>query len=96
MLKGTIKLNDQECEDTLNFHNTEKYMTKGFSSTFGDEANEIYQKAIDLIMEQYPNNADRFQTLTYTLDNEEIRFWLIVDDYGNGRYVLTALLPEEY
>lgn len=96
MLKGKIVLNDQECEGTYDFHKTEKYMTKGFQSTFGDEANEIYANAINMIMEKYPTNADRFQTLVYTLDGMKTKFWLIIDDYGNGVHVLTALLPEEY
>lgn len=92
MLKGNIILNDQECEGSINFRNTEKYMTKGFKSKFGDEAEELFSQSIDMIMEKYPNNADYLQVLCY----EDIKYYLIVDDYGNGRYILTALLPEEY
>lgn len=95
MLKGNIILNDQECEGSINFRNTEKYMTKGFKSKFGDEAEELFSQSIDMIMEKYPSNADRVQVLYY--DNDSItKYWLIIDDYGNGVYVLTALLPEEY
>lgn len=47
MLKGTITLNDQECEGTYNFGNTEKYMTKGFKNRFGDEAEELIAKSIE-------------------------------------------------
>lgn len=47
-------------------------------------------------MEKYPTNADRFQVLHYDNDNTITKYWLIIDDYGNGVYVLTALLPEEY
>ena len=92
MLKGNIILNDQECECSIDFRNTEKYMTKGFKSKFGDEAEELFSQSIDMIMEKYPNNADYLQVLCY----EDIKYYLIVDDYGNGRYILTALLPEEY
>lgn len=96
MLKGTITLNDQEYEGTYDFLNTEKYMTKGFKNRFGDEAEELMLKSIETIMERYPENADRFQTLQYTSDNITAKYWLIIDDYGNGVYILTALLPEEY
>ena len=99
MLKGTIKLNDQECEgsyDSNIISNSEKYMTNGFNATFDKETPIIFKKAIDMIIEKYPTNADYLQTFTYSLDGEEIRFWIMIDDYGNGRYVLTALLPEEY
>lgn len=96
MLNGTITLSDQECEGAYDFRNTEKYMTKGFKSKFGDEAEELFSQSIDMIMEKYPNNADRFQVLHYDNDNTITKYWLIIDDYGNGVYVLTALLPEEY
>lgn len=92
MLKGTITLNDQECEGTYNFGNTEKYMTKGFKNRFGDEAEELIAQSIEKIMEKYPNNADYLQVLYY----DDTKFYLIVDNYGNGRYILTVLLPEEY
>ena len=92
MLNGTITLSDQECEAAYDFRNTEKYMTKGFKSKFGDESEELFSQSIDMIMEKYPNNADYFQVLCY----EDIKYYLIVDDYSNGRYILTALLPEEY
>ena len=52
MLKGNIILNDQECEGSINFRNTEKYMTKGFKSKFGDEAEELFSQSIDMIMEK--------------------------------------------
>ena len=96
MLKGNIILNDQECEWSIDFRNTEKYMTKGFKSKFGDEADELFTQSIEKIMEKYPTNADRFQVLHYDNDNTITKYWLIIDDYGNGVYVLTALLPEEY
>ena len=92
MLKGTITLNDQECEGTYNFLNTEKYMTKGFKNRFGDEAEELIAQSIETIVERYQNNADYLQVLYY----DNTKYYLIVDDYGNDRYVLTALLPEEY
>lgn len=95
MLNGNIVLKDQECEGSYDFRNTTKYMTKGFKSKFGDEAEELFSQSIDIIMEKYPSNADRVQVLYY--DNDSItKYWLIIDDYGNGVYVLTALLPEEY
>ena len=96
MLKGTITLSDQECEGTYDFVKTEKYMTKGFKSKFGDEADELFTQSIEKIMEKYPTNADRFQVLHYDNDNTITKYLLIIDDYGNGVYVLTALLPEEY
>ena len=96
MLKGKIILNDQECAGSIDFRNTEKYMTKGFKSKFGDEADELFTQSIEKIMEKYPTNADRFQVLHYDNDNTITKYWLIIDDYGNGVYVLTALLPEEY
>ena len=43
-------------------------------------------------MEKYPNNADYLQVLYY----DDTKFYLIVDNYDNGRYILTVLLPEEY
>lgn len=92
MLKGMITLNDQECEGTYNFLNTEKYMTKGFKNRFGDEAEELIAQSIETIVERYQNNADYLQVLYY----DNTKYYLIVDNYGNGRYVLTALLPEEY
>lgn len=92
MLKGMITLNDQECEGTYNFGNTEKYMTKGFKNRFGDEAEELIAQSIETIVERYQNNADYLQVLYY----DNTKYYLIVDNYGNGRYVLTALLPEEY
>ena len=96
MLKGTITLNDQEREGTYDFTKAALYMTRGFKHKFGDEAEELILKSIETIMERYPDNADYFQTLQYTSDNITTKYWLIIDDYGNKTYILTALLPEEY
>lgn len=71
-------------------------MTKGFKRKFGDEAQELILKSIETIIERYLDNADYFQTLQYTRDNITTKYWLIIDDYENGTYILTALLPEEY
>lgn len=96
MLKGKITLCEQECDGIYNFVKTEKYMTKGFKSKFGEEAGELFTQSIKKIMEKYPTNAGRFQVLHYENDNTITWYWLIIDDYRNGTYVLTALLPEEY
>lgn len=69
MLKGMITLNDQECEGTYNFLNTEKYMTKGFKNRFGDEAEELIAQSIETIVERYQNNADYLQVLYMTIPN---------------------------
>ena len=52
MLNGNIVLKDQECEGSYDFRNTTKYMTKGFKSKFGDEAEELFSQSIDMIMEK--------------------------------------------
>lgn len=96
MLKGIITLCEQECEAGYDFAKTKKVMTKGFANQFGHEAEEIVHRSIEKIMKKYPNNADAFQVLYYNDNNTCTKYYLIVDDYGNGTYVLTALLPEEY
>lgn len=92
MLKGKVILNEQETEGNYDFSITEKYMTKGFQDTFGNEATQIAFIAISLIMEHYPTNADYFQTFRYIYpDGAESKFWIIhdMDHY-------TVLLPSEY
>lgn len=102
MLKGKLYLNNQECESIYNFSSvniSEMYMTQGFANKFGDEAKEIYAEALRLVTQKYHNTADYLQTFVYELgeDKEEkIRFWLMLDDYGNDVWVITALLPDEY
>lgn len=100
MLKGKLYLNNQECEGNYNFIDVaESYMTQGFAKKFGNEAKEIFSKALWMIAEKYPNTADYLQTFVYELGDKEedkIRFWMILDEYKNGIYIVTALLPEEY
>ena len=100
MLKGKLYLNNQECEGTYDFLKvSQTFMTKGFAEKFGEEAKEIISKALWMIDEKYSNTADYLQTFVYELgENKEdkIRFWFMLDDYGNNVWVLTALLPDEY
>lgn len=71
-------------------------MTKGFQNKFGDNASGILLVSIAAIAEKYPDNADYLQVLTYDKDGVKTKYWVILDNYGNGNYVVTALLPEEY
>ena len=96
---GTLILKEQECDGTYDasvFIKSEKFMTSGFVATFQESASTVYRKAIDMIMEKYATNADYLQSFVYTENGKETTFWLIVDDYGEGHFVLTALLPSEY
>ena len=53
MLKGKLYLENQECEGNYDFINiTESYMTRGFAKKFGDEAKEIFSKALWMIDEK--------------------------------------------
>ena len=96
MLKGTITLSDQECAGTYDFTKATPYMTNGFKHRFGEEAEELILQSVKTVMEKYSDNADYLQVLQYTRDDITTKYWLIIDDYGNGVYILTALLPEEY
>lgn len=92
----TITVEDQECEGAFDFRKSAKCMTKGFQNKFGDNASGILLVSIAAIAEKYPDNADYLQVLTYDKDGVKIKYWMILDDYGNGNHVVTALLPEEY
>ena len=53
-----LEINNAKHRCTLNgevvdFVKTEKYMTKGFKSKFGDEADELFTQSIEKIMEKY-------------------------------------------
>ena len=100
MLKGKLYLENQECEGNYDFINiTESYMTRGFAKKFGDEAKEIFSKALWMIDEKYSNTADYLQSFVYELGDkkeDKIRFWMILNEYKNGVHIVTALLPEEY
>lgn len=69
MLKGTITLNDQECEGTYNFGNTEKYMTKGFKNRFGDEAEELIAQSIEKSWKNTQTMQITSKSFTMTIPN---------------------------
>ena len=92
MLKGKVKIKKQECEGNYKFIDVKQYMTCGFQNAFGEEATLIVFTALELILEQYPNNADYLQIFEYEYPNKKIiRFWCIHDETH-----ITFLLPEEY
>lgn len=95
MLKGKLYLENQECEGNYDFINiTESYMTRGFAKKFGDEAKEIFSKALWMIDEKYSNTADYLQSFVYELgDNKEdkIRFWMILNEYKNGVHIYCSI-----
>ena len=92
MLKGKVKIKKQECEGNYKFTDVKQYMTCGFQNAFGEEALLIVILALELILEQYPNNADYLQKFEYECPNKKIiRFWCIHD-----KTHITFLLPEEY
>ena len=95
-MKGTILVKDQECDGAFDFRKSIKCMTKGFQNKFGDDASEVFLASIAAIAEKYPDNADYLQVLNLDKDGASIKYWMILDDYGNGNHVVTALLPEEY
>lgn len=97
IMVGTIKMNEQEMTGMIDFNKTFKVMTANFLSTFGNQAQEIVENAIQMIAKAHPEGADYMQTFEYHNQDDVIRFWLIVDIGAyEGQNVLTALLPEDY
>lgn len=96
-MDGTIKMNEQEMTGKIDYNKTFKVMTKSFQNKFGEMAENIVDKAIDMIMEAHPEGADYMQTFEYCQNGVIIKFWFIVDEAAyEGQDVLTALLPEDY
>ena len=92
MLKGKLIIKKQEEEGNYKFAGVKSYMTCGFKTVFGDDAELIASVALNLIVTTYPDNADYLQSFVYTYpDNREVKFWCINDvDH------ITFLLPSEY
>lgn len=91
-MHGKIIYDEQEVNGSYVWTGIPAYMTAGFKSVFGDDAELIVSIAVALILKKHPHDADYFQTFRYILpDGAETRFWIIndVDHY-------TALLPSEY
>ena len=92
MLNGKVVINPQEQEGNYCWTDIPSYKTQGFSHRFGEDAPLIAFTAVALILENYPNNADYFQTFYYEFpDGEKVKFWII-----NDVTHYTALLPSEY
>lgn len=87
MLNGKVVINPQEQEGNYCWTDI-----PSFSHRFGEDAPLIAFTAVALILENYPNNADYFQTFYYEFpDGEKVKFWII-----NDVTHYTALLPSEY
>lgn len=97
-MEGTVIYNEQEQNGNYTFAGTEKYMTSNFLHTFGEVlAHVLYAKAVEMVIEKHPSNADYFQTFEYHYpDGRSVRFWIILDERENGCNILTALMPEDY
>lgn len=93
-LSGMLYLQDQEYEGSYDLRKCKIVATRQFVDTFAAETQKLVSAAIDLVNLTYHGKADYLQVLFYEKENEQIKFYLIVDEYEDG-LVLTALLPSD-
>ena len=93
-ISGMLYLQDQEYEGEYDLRKCKIVASRHFIDTFPTEAQNLVSAAIDLVNSTYHGNADYLQVLFYKKGNEQIKFYLIVDEYEDG-LVLTALLPSD-
>ncbi len=92
-MRGKIILNPQEEKGDYKFNGIQTVVTRGFIAAFGDEYFEMVLVSLEMINQEYGNQADYLQTFYYELPSGEIRrYWAIND----ANMVVTFLLPEEY
>ena len=90
--KGTLILEEQECEGNYNFETVQHYMTRGFQIVFGEIALAIATAALVAIRELYPDNADYLQVFEYVFENQMKQKFFCIHDKTH----VTFLLPDEY
>lgn len=90
--KGTLILNQQECEGNYDFEAVQHYMTRGFQLIFSELSLVIVADSLAAIREHYPDNADYFQVFEYVFPNHiRQKFYCIHDETH-----VIFLLPDEY